>query len=795
MADRRRRRWDLEFRTPGARRSPATTAALLQWLTHLSAQQRLRLFTIENPWLTALLRHMFTCKLQQGEGGFSVSALPLTDRVDHYFTFCNMRSDTASERTFEQQLRLCDTRSYLDTVTIALEAVQDFAQCLQLANSISQGAVFQTPCLALWDSALRTWIWQCPPWVLGSAVSLAAVALAAFEKNCWLGFFKAVGRDPRAPGEIQVFTWDVSDPYQEDIDGLATFWTSLPTDRKSLIIGSDDTLISAFHLADISLRKEEQETPTWLITHTGRDDLYYAGCRTRLQYYSSVRSLELVHAFVTEENVGEYIRFLMLSPLERTGTPFDTVARQTLDRIKEALKAQIAEDLMKSEIAISTSQSQKPKNKKKRKKKRNEPAHTQQSAVPEKVVSPPVPTSREIASELINFILTRMAQALEDTNEFLIVQPGRKRHEKGSKASIPISPPSTKRAESEYRPCAAASPTTPAVSSLEAHPSKPCDVVAPSESVDLPYERLTSEAHSYKVHIWKIMISRKKTVMNLLKCLQEVACTIFPGAYIGIFGSFATRLALPSSDLDLVISNTGFSRPEIMSAVTALAVIISPCKWTVSVQPIPTATVPVVKLTVDPLCFGGEFSEELKVDITFENPEDQEKRHIGLAAVRWVKQLLQAFPFVQECVLVLKQVLYLKQLNSAYLGGLSSYSVVLWVAAYLQAYPCKTSGDLIMGVLHFYGSEFQPSFTGISQNEPHFYPRPEPIFTVCETLDPISPSNNTTKSAFRLSDVQELFRECWEQLKTSVSLGHKDPLARLFAHISASSSIETSVHC
>lgn len=788
MAERRRRRWDLEFRTPGARRSPATSAALLQWLSHLSAPQRMRLFAVENPWLASLLRHMFTCKLQQGQGGFTVSALPHTDRVDHYFTFSNKRADTLSERTFEQQLRFCDTHNYLDTITLSPYLLQDFAHCLSLAHSISHGAAFQTPCLAFWDPALRVWIWQCPPWVLGTAVSLAAVALAAFEKCCWIGFFKAVGRDPRAPGETQLFAWEIGEVFEEDMEDLAAFWVSLSIEHKTNVIGTTEALLSAFHSSETLIQAGPKEAQSCLITAAGRDDRYYSSCRTRLQHYCSPSSLALIHLMITEDSPGEYISFLLFSSLERAETPFDLVARKTAERIKEALKAHIAEDLMKSEVTISTQQ-RKGKGKKKKKKRQNETTRPKQKAIKTAEIDP-----YRMANDIINDVINRVYQALEDTAEFLVVQPGRKKHEKGAK----LAAQTLKNTEFQHKIEPSAPFTSPAIQLIVEDKSEAVRPVSDSVSVSSKppsYKTLTYEAHLFKVNVWKVMVSRKKTVMSFLKTLQEVVIALFPTAYISIFGSFATRLALPTSDLDLVIANTGFNRAEIVAAVSALAAILPPYKWTLSAQPIPTATVPVVKLTVDPLCFGGEFSEQLKVDITFENPENEEKRHIGLAAVKWVKQLLQECPYAQECILALKQALCLRKLNSAYLGGLSSYSLVLWVAAYLRAFPCDTSGELIIGVLRFYGCDFEPSTTGISPTEPHFYPRPAPAFSVCETLDPVSPGNNTTKSAYRLPDVQELFRVCWECLRASASLGHKDPLARLYAQISASSSVETSVHC
>ena len=76
---------------------------------------------------------------------------------------------------------------------------------------------------------------------------------------------------------------------------------------------------------------------------------------------------------------------------------------------------------------------------------------------------------------------------------------------------------------------------------------------------------------------------------------------------------------------------------------------------------------------------------------------------------------------MQYLAIVLKQLLATHDLNSAYhgkvhAGGLSSYSLVIWIAACFNSMtePNREIGDLLLSFLKFYGKEFDPRTMGIS---------------------------------------------------------------------------------
>lgn len=68
-----------------------------------------------------------------------------------------------------------------------------------------------------------------------------------------------------------------------------------------------------------------------------------------------------------------------------------------------------------------------------------------------------------------------------------------------------------------------------------------------------------------------------------------------------------------------------------------------------------------------------------KLDITI-----LENKHHGLKCVDLVNNYISHYTFLRPLVLVLKQFLYSIEMNDTYKGGLSSYSLILMLVAFLQ---------------------------------------------------------------------------------------------------------------
>jgi len=206
--------------------------------------------------------------------------------------------------------------------------------------------------------------------------------------------------------------------------------------------------------------------------------------------------------------------------------------------------------------------------------------------------------------------------------------------------------------------------------------------------------------------------------------VRGAATACWEGAQLDVYGSFATDLFLPHSDVDLVISGVGSDAAE--NRLQRLATQLRSMRWCRHVHAIETASVPVIKLSADVALLqdgalegadvakgaeaaaeqdgvlsdetgaGGETEQEnhlIAVDVTFHETEAQ-REGVAYAPLRsrdFVCAEMARFPLIKPLVLVLKHFLFSHELNDAYTGGLSSHSLILLLIFFFQ-YIEKTAG-------------------------------------------------------------------------------------------------------
>jgi len=191
--------------------------------------------------------------------------------------------------------------------------------------------------------------------------------------------------------------------------------------------------------------------------------------------------------------------------------------------------------------------------------------------------------------------------------------------------------------------------------------------------------------------------------LNVLSRLKSVLMGKWPNVVIETFGSFATGLYLPSSDLDVVI----IGKWEVIPFIT-LERIITDIAASNSIEIIDGASVPIVRY-IDKVT-------DIKVDLSFNSL-------CGPQCAQIIKVFKKQFPVLPKLVLVLKQFLLERDLSTVYTGGLSSYSLTLMVVSFLQLHVREdvtnthaqvNLGVLLMEFLHLYAHTFNYDSLGIS---------------------------------------------------------------------------------
>ena len=118
--------------------------------------------------------------------------------------------------------------------------------------------------------------------------------------------------------------------------------------------------------------------------------------------------------------------------------------------------------------------------------------------------------------------------------------------------------------------------------------------------------------------------------------VKNVVRQCYPDACVMVFGSCATGLNLPNSDIDLLVYQPDVKEASMINKLTNQLLKSGICK---SIDPLKHAKVPIIKLQ--------DRESGVNVDISF-------NRTNGIYCVKLVKHLLKKYPELKPLLIVLK---------------------------------------------------------------------------------------------------------------------------------------------
>ena len=186
-----------------------------------------------------------------------------------------------------------------------------------------------------------------------------------------------------------------------------------------------------------------------------------------------------------------------------------------------------------------------------------------------------------------------------------------------------------------------------------------------------------------------------------INIFRGVITDTFQNVTIEIFGSFATGLLLPYSDIDLVImgvtSPTLNALKELIPRIDSLSIVKKSDK-------IFSAAIPLLKV------YTEIRQQEVKLDVTIQEP-----KHRGLECTVLVKKFLGSYKTLKYTFLVLKQLMYFSNFHEPYKGGIS-YGLFLMLIYFFQenantwdiinAEKEKNEAEVLIKFLEFYLTVF-----------------------------------------------------------------------------------------
>nr|KJB13375.1 hypothetical protein B456_002G071000 [Gossypium raimondii] len=233
----------------------------------------------------------------------------------------------------------------------------------------------------------------------------------------------------------------------------------------------------------------------------------------------------------------------------------------------------------------------------------------------------------------------------------------------------------------------------------------------------------------------------------------DVIKYIWPACRPEVFGSFRTGLYLPTSDIDVMILESGIKNPQ--TGLYALSRALSQRGIAKKMQVIAKARVPIIKFV------------EKKSGVAFDISFDVDN---GPKAAEFIKEAVLKWPQLRPLCLILKVFLQQRDLNEVYSGGIGSYALLAMIIAMLQnlsesrAYPEHNLGMLLVHFFDFYGRKLNTVDVGVSCKErgtfflkssKGFSSKGRPFLISIE--DPQTPDNDIGKNSFNYIQIRSAF--------------------------------------
>jgi len=289
----------------------------------------------------------------------------------------------------------------------------------------------------------------------------------------------------------------------------------------------------------------------------------------------------------------------------------------------------------------------------------------------------------------------------------------------------------------------------------------------PSNPVSTAY-LLSQDLQEMAAMLETIAHQRSPWQKNVAELIKLEVKAVLPEAISSLFGSLESGLAAPCSDVDMVVGNCNQSN---RTAIRALFSHLKTRNWIQMIELVERSSIPVIRLSTAqiPISFGNQGSL-INVDISFASSS-----HNGLATCALVQQLVNHFPLLKPMCLVLKQFLVEKGLNDPFVGGLSSYGLVLMITSVLENLNTafipenELLGTAFIEFLKEYSNfEFIERGVWINWHSngttiDHLRHQQAPMYI----LDPLDPENNVGRSCFGISQVIQAFQEGLEAIQLS----------------------------
>ena len=301
------------------------------------------------------------------------------------------------------------------------------------------------------------------------------------------------------------------------------------------------------------------------------------------------------------------------------------------------------------------------------------------------------------------------------------------------------------------------------------------------------FDSLSSDLVDFEEFV-KIRTEKEKDIYDtLIKNVQDSVNKSIPDYEVNLYGSHATNLCLPWSDLDVVLikKNKKYENVNYINLERDNSALLSSLfedirnePWVKESKLISKTAVPIIKL------IAIEKFNNMSIDISI-----QDEQHFGLKCVELVKSLLKEYQSLKPLVLAIKNILKRANLNDPYKGGISSYGLILMIVFFLQRQKSSGKdispgennsnlGKLFFEFLKFYAIFFESNKVIININSGmnnkmvnefdfHNFGLSSDLIIV----DPLNRFNNVAKSCLQFFNIKMSFIICLMTIEDDCECG------------------------
>ncbi|GJJ69358.1 non-canonical poly(A) RNA polymerase PAPD5/7 [Entomortierella parvispora] len=264
------------------------------------------------------------------------------------------------------------------------------------------------------------------------------------------------------------------------------------------------------------------------------------------------------------------------------------------------------------------------------------------------------------------------------------------------------------------------------------------------------YMEPTEEEHQVRSYVFLLV---EKEIQKL-----------WPSARLVMYGSFRTRVYLPTSDMDMVVHR---DKPVTLADMRKLKNHFASNKIGTHLELVSSAKVPLVKF--------NEMRTGIAVDISFDHLD-------GIQSGSVMTKFLEETPGLRSLIIILKHFLLIHNQNTPFLGGMGSYTLMIMIVSFLQMHPHVQSkaidpeanlGVLLIEFFELYGLSFNYNRVGISIADGGSYipktstSKKEGPATL-QTFDPNNAANDTGRVTTQFPAIRNLFKSTYSNIITEL---------------------------